>query len=459
MRRRRAAAGVGAIVLLVGIVAAFALASLTSSDPTPRVGIVERADATADAPDATPAAAAFQVGETHSRSRITQDLIDRTPLPGGGFELVIEATLDSNAVCHVLLLQCVVEPEPAPANMTLQSVECLSPGWVNIDITIPFVGPVNVCARFDHNRAGLDQKFRFTYTTPLETGTVSETVRFFRFPEELFFIRAQDTITIDLPNAADVLEECPDLAEIGTQLTCSVRVEVQPGSVVPNATVVRTSPPELANSTLGSDQPGWTCIINTCTFDGGTLPEGVYTFTATSDVVGPVGDVEDCSSINDGATPIADDCDLVTIYAASDTFANLEMGADRETATPGSEIVWTVTFTNDGPNPLEGGARLVNPNPNLVTNLSIRHVGGPGAWTCGEQPGELTCDLAAGETLPVGATSVFEVRGIVVQSAANGDVIVSEVEMTYANDPFGPEFPLRDGTTVRVVLLEPTFTG
>jgi hypothetical protein len=39
-------------------------------------------------------------------------------------------------------------------------------------------------------------------------------------------------------------------------------------------------------------------------------------------------------------------------------------------------------------------------------------------------------------------------------------VVVSEVEATYANDPFGPDFPLRDGVTVEVVgTPEPTFTG
>jgi hypothetical protein len=107
---------------------------------------------------------------------------------------------------------------------------------------LPVVGDVDVCARFDANRAGQDQKFRFTYTTPLNTGTVSETVKFFRFPEEIFFIRAEHTITVDLPNAADILEECPDIAEVGTQITCTTRLEVLEGSVVPVASVVHTPP-------------------------------------------------------------------------------------------------------------------------------------------------------------------------------------------------------------------------
>jgi hypothetical protein len=440
---------------MLGVVAAFGVVSL-APEPSDGPKIVTPVQPVEQERNLNPGQAG---ADDCCRSQITQDLVDRNPLPGGGFEIVIEATLDSNAVCHVLLLQCVVEPELAPANMTLQSVECLSPRWVNINITLPVVGDVDVCARFDANRAGQDQKFRFTYTTPLDTGSVSETVEFFRFPEEIFFIRAENTITIDLPNEADILEECPDIAEIGTQITCTTRVEVLAGSVVAAANVVRTSPAELVNGTLTSDQAGWVCAALTCTYtdNGGTLPEGVYTFTATSDVVGPVADVEDCSAINTGATEIASDCDLVTIFAASDTFAALEMGADRATAPPGAPVVWTVTFTNDGDNPLDG-ARMVNDTARLVIDLSISHVAGAGAWTCGAPGGTPICDLAPGASIPVGGSAIFEIRGSVVTTAVAGDVVVSEVEATYANDPFGPAFPLRDGTTIEVV-VEPTFTG
>ncbi len=454
-RSRRIAATVSILAIVAAGIAVVGGAFAPNGDG-PSVSVpTERADA----PRVAPASVRAQAEPGHGRSRITQDLVDRTPLPGGGFEIVIEATLDSNAVCHVLLFQCVVEPELAPANMTLQSVECLSPRWVNIAITLPVVGEVDVCARFDANRAGQDQKFRFTYTTPLDTGTVSETVRFFRFPEEIFFIRAEDTITVDLPNAADILEECPDIAEIGTQITCTTRVEVQPGSVVPTASVTMTAPPQLTNGVITSDQAGWTCAWPTCTSDDDPLPEGVYTFSTTYDVVGPVAEVDECAAINTGASEIASSCDQVTIFAASDTFAELEMGADRATAPPSGTIVWTVTFTNDGDNPLEG-ARLVNDTARLATDLSIQQVGGQSTWSCSTPGGTPTCDLVPGSTMAVGESAVFEIRGTVVPTAVAGDVVVSEVEVTYANDPFGPDFPLRDGAIVEVVgVPEPTFTG
>jgi len=347
--------------------------------------------------------------------------------------------------------------------MTLQNVECLSSRWHNIAIDLPVIGQVDVCARFDANRAGQDQKFRFTYTTPLSTGSVSEMVKFFRFPEELLFIRAQNTITIDLANEADILEQCLDAAGVGTQVPCSVRVEVLAGSVVPNATVVRTSPAQFTNGTLTADAAGWTCAALTCTFDVGTLPVGVYTFTATSDVVGPIGDVQDCSAIRNGPTTIDDDCDTVTVFAVTDTFMDLEMSVDRSSAPPGAPLLWAVTVTNQGPNPAED-ARLVNEIPELVDALSIRQSGGAGSWVCTSAPEVLRCALPEGDTLPAGASTTFEIRGTVAPEAPAGTVIVSEVELTYENDPFGPDFPLRDGTMVEVVGLpespaEPTFTG
>ena len=75
----------------------------------------------------------------------------------------------------------------------------------------------------------------------------------------------------------------------------------------------------------------------------------------------------------------------------------------------------------------------------------------------------LQCALPGSEALASGASATFEIKGTVASDAEAGAVIVSEVELTYANDPFGPDFPLRDGTEVEVTgnptPAEPTFTG
>jgi uncharacterized repeat protein (TIGR01451 family) len=408
------------------------------------------------APDAVKAAG-LPAPDT-STSAITQDLVDRTKLPGTGWELVIEATLDSNTVCHVLLFQCVVEPQLAPANMTLVSVECLSPRWANIQIFMPPEGRVvDVCARFDGRRAGHDQKFRFTYHTTVDTGTVSERVEFFRFPEEIFFIRAQHTITIDLGNAADVLIDCPDTAQVGTNVVCSVRLDVHAAI---NETVGVTSQPPLeftpASSTLTPPAGGWTVCgpagVLTCTWAAPPLPAGTYTFSATSLVASGDGPVETCAQASSAAVlnPPIQDCDTVQIFSPSDTSLDLGVTAASTRLLAGEPVTLSITVDNTGPNPAQT-LRLFQTPPVGLVDLVVRSVGGGGTWTCTSTASLLEC---ASATLPVGLAT-FEVTGRVSPDARPGNIL-SEWDLTAANDVFAPE-PVRAGVVLTVLGL--TFTG
>jgi uncharacterized repeat protein (TIGR01451 family) len=399
-----------------------------------------------------------------SRSTITQQLVDREPLAGGGWRLTIEATLDSNAVCHVGLFQCVVEPELSPPNLTLESVECLSADWHRIEITLPIVGTVvDVCARFDAERAGRDQRFRFTYVTPLDVGTVSEKVRFFRFPEEFFFTRAQNTITVDLSAEADVSEVCPDRAAIGQPVECTVRVEAL--SNVPDASVARTAPAQFANATLvpDVDTGDWDCsTLVTCeyTANSGTLPIGVYTFTAGADVVAPPADVQDCEAVATAGTTIGSTCADVRVFEDdTDTDLDIEMTATTTEAVPGDALTFPIVVTNTGSN-VADGVRVFETPPALLENTTISFLSGAGTWVC-STGATLQCTAP---TLPVGATATFLESGTVSASAQNGDAIANEIAAEWVNDPFGPDVPVRDGVLVRVVaavpvVIVPRFTG
>ncbi len=465
MRGRIASKGMAGIFVVALLAAAATLGGATLGSGSPRASASPPAAAPAATPERAPAAQDVDA-TLCCYSELTQHLVERTPLPGGGWQIVIEATLDSNAVCHVFLLQCVVEPELSPANLTLTDVECLSPAWNQIQITLPFVGTVvDVCARFDRHSAGHDQKFRFTYTTPLNSGTVTETAKFFRFPEEYFFVRAQDTITVDLSPAAVIVQDCPDLAEIGASITCHTTVTVEPATTVPDASVeLSSAPAQLTVTSLTPDaSPGsWDCAtLPTCTYTagGGTLPPGTYEFTSTATVAGPAGDVDDCAVVRTLATPVAQDCDPVTVFEVQDTFVELSKVSTTFDAKPGARIAWTVTLTNSGPVAAEN-IRLSEAPPALVDGATIRFVSGTGAWTCTSTATLLEC-TTTDASMPVGEAT-FEVVGTISPTAPPGAAIVNEIEADYDNNPYGPEEPVRAGDIVEVAgiaVARPTFAG
>ncbi|MET0921137.1 MAG: DUF11 domain-containing protein [Acidimicrobiia bacterium] len=395
-----------------------------------------------------------------SRSTITQQVVHREALPGGGWEITIEASLDSNAVCHILLFQCVVEPAPSSATLTLQSVECLSPGWLNIDAVLPIVGTVNVCARFDAERAGRDQRFRFVYTTPLDVGSVSETVRFFRFPEEILFIRAQHTLVIDLAADADVSQVCPDTAAIGTTVECTVTVEAH--SAVPNASVDLTPPAQFTSFALTPDaSPGnWDCTAGTsCEYvaGGGTLPLGSYTFTASAAVVAPPADVQQCAAVASDGTELNSSCADVRVYEDdTDTTLDIEKTSAPD-ATVGGPVTYTITVNNTGPHDATNVV-VTDAVPALLRDAVLTKASGAGTFTCVQGP-VLTCSAPL---LPAGASATFVLQATVRSTAVGGQIIVNEVAATWANNPFGPDVAARDGnevTVVAAVVIPPRFTG
>jgi uncharacterized repeat protein (TIGR01451 family) len=368
----------------------------------------------------------------------------------------------------VLLFQCVVEPELAPANLTLETVECLSPAWHQIRITLPVVGTiVDVCAKFNGRRAGQDQKFRFTYTTPVDVGPISETAQFFRFPEEFFFVRAENTLTFDLAAEADVQLECPDTAAIGSSISCTMLVEAF--SNVPDAAVGVAADPQLTTITVVPDvNPGdWDCSAAfRCEYvaAGGTLPVGDYAFEVTTDVVGPPGVVTAIGEVESAGVTIGAGGDEVQVYEDdTDTFLEIEKTSTATEVDPGGSLAYTVTVTNTGPNPATD-ARVFETPPPLLGNPSIRFVSGEGDWAC-SSGATLECTAPG---LATGGVARFEVAGVVSPTAAAGAPIVNEVTVEHANDPFGPDFPVRAGAIVLVrgastpatpVTATPTFTG
>ena len=60
--------------------------------------------------------------------------------------------------------------------------------------------------------------------------------------------------------------------------------------------------------------------------------------------------------------------------------------------------------------------------------------------------------------------ATFTVTGTVALTAQDGDTIVNEIAVGWANSPFGPDVTVRDGNAIRVLVnavvpITPRFTG
>ncbi len=380
-------------------------------------------------------------------SDIDQELVSRT-FDTDHWTIVIEATLDSNVVCHLFLFQCVVQPEQSPTNMSLVGVECLSPGWAHIYLDV--LGFTrDVCARFDHHHAGTDQRFRFTYRTDpgVVSGTVSEKVIFYRFPEEIFFVRAMDTIVVDLDVELDVTKTCPDTVTAGTSSSCTITL-IYPGQgpAVTTVSMTDTPPAEFVNGALThtSGSGTWNCVALTCSLVGNYSPGDATTFTLSFDVT-PSADGEVVNTANgtwDSGS--ASDTAEVTIGQPTDTTLSIIKIVDGARPRPGDPLRWTIIVTNEGP-VAALNVRVSDMPGEFVRGAHMRFDSGVGVWACTL----VECTTAS---MPLG-DAVFVVNGFVADNAPPGTVITNEAEVEWDNDIFGPDFPIRVGA--QVVVAEP----
>ena len=140
-------------------------------------------------------------------------------------------------------------------------------------------------------------------------------------------------------------------------------------------------------------------------------------------------------------------CADVRVYEDdTDTFLDIEKVSGATDVTPGAPISYTITVTNLGPNPATTLAVFENP-PALLTGASLAFTGGDGTWAC-VNGSTLICTAP---TLASGGVATFTVTGTVALTAQDGDTIVNEIAVGWANSPFGPDVTVRDGNAIRVV--------
>lgn len=268
----------------------------------------------------------------HGRSELSAELVSRTLDPATGrWDVVVEATLDSRALCLPAVFDCILAPEVDPAGAELVAVACPGPLWNHLFFF------TDHCLKQIFT-AGHDQRFRMTYRTDAPApASVPITVRFGRgLLTQMVQELARTTLTVDLSASLDLASTCtPDLAPGGTPVTCTLTVtHPDPGDAPPAVDVAELSVASAPTSLLPAGglvlDPGsagsWTCTAATCTLDGGSeLPAGAtstFTWTSTAASTQDGGDVAVTSTLDYGigtADRQASAADDITVVGAGDT--------------------------------------------------------------------------------------------------------------------------------------------
>jgi len=414
---------------------------------------------------ATPAGAGFGAGDPESEqhfpstSHLELSLVNRTYVPeADAWDIVIEGTLDSNAICLPAIFDCIVEPQVSPTGGSLTDTTCLSPQWNHLIFFFQH------CIK-QFPSAGHDQKFRFTYRTNpgVTSGTFTSTVRFGRgFLPFIFNPLAQASITVDLDVTLHVLKECPDTVSSGEAVECAITVTYPDdgggGPPITDTTVTDVPPAEFGTNALVAGPSGatWNCVDVACTLAAGSLDPGdVQTFVYSAQVTPTPdgGDVVNTAVLtyDDGSPQETSHSDAITIIGDDDTDVTLTKDPDEAIVEPGQEASYTITVTNDGsPSGLPNDAvnvRLTDtPSPYLL-GATLAHVSGVGAWTCAA----LECVTP---TMPLGA-AVFRVTGTVATDIPPDTPLVNQAAIRWDNDIFGPDFPVQVGAAIEINMPPP----
>jgi uncharacterized repeat protein (TIGR01451 family) len=426
-------------------------------------GLVAATPATVAAQDPVPADDLAAFDARHGRSRLSMELVSRSyDAPAQQWVLVLEARLDSRAICLPLVFDCIVEPQARPSGATLTDVECVDPWWGHLGI---FTDRCMKQLFF----AGHDQTFRFTYRTDAGSDPDALTIgaRFGRGVVPIILQQLASTeLTVDLRASLDVAKDCPDTTVgPGAPIECELTVtyagqDAGPVTVAELADTV-SDPSLIEGATLTTTDPDWTCpgAGAPCGLTG-SIEAGdsvVFDYAATAADTQDGGDVENTATLTYETGPdtlVATSVDRVTVTGRQDTVLDIVKTADAETARPGDRVSWTVTVANVG---VPGGVALdassvvlTDVASGVVSDLTIAQVDGVGTWTCSD-------GVCTTPSMPPGTTT-FRATGTLSSTAVAGDVVVNQTDVRWTNDVFGPDHPAVAGATLSVAQAPPSPT-
>lgn len=452
--RRRAR--VTTVEVALGIALVLALVLITPARPGGAAPAVD--DPSLGAPPDAPLSTedTDRLGARHGRSDLRLDLVARDwDGAAGQWEVVVRATLDSRAICLPIVFDCIVAPARVEG-ATLTDVTCADRGW------LPSVWVPGRCVK-QLLFAGHGQQFDFTYRT--DVGSTPTQLDFgARFGRGVlpWILQplASATLEVAMDAAADLSIDCgTDPVGPGGDVGCSVTAVVaDPGDGPPpvdGAALAIVAEPAslLEGAELTTEDPAWSCAGSTCELDPGEeVPAGsavgfVLAGTAASTQSGGNLDLEASLDYDVGpdegqrATASAP----LVVIGNEDTVLEVTKAAAVGEVVPGGELRWTITVDNVGfpgdPDPVDArDVVLTDVASSWVTGLVVSPSGGVGDWACDGA----TCRA---DSMPVGR-STFEVTARLSPDVPPGTRVVNQVDVRWANDVYGPDFPAVAGVSV-----------
>lgn len=422
------------------------------------VGVQAPAGATAAAPAATAApsaaAQASAVTDLGRRADLRLELVSRA-YRDGGWDVVVDARLDSNAVCVPLVFDCIVGAIDVPADTQLVETQCLSPFWNHLILFRDH------CLK-QAFLAGYDQQFRLTFRTTQQSGDLVLAAEFGRGVLPWIFQRlARAEMTVDLDVGLTVTKDCPEpVVSSGASFSCTITVDypVPPGATPPSitaATLLDTPDATLFPGGTGfsTSDADWSCPpgspTTTCTLTGSVDPGETTTFTwAGQAAVSADGGTGDNTVDLTWTAPLsgsASAVDPITVQGADDTVLTISKVAASASVTAGQTGRWTITVTNTGPFPAtdvtvaDVAALVVGGTGTNVAGVGLAYSSGVGTWTCSEY----YCDTAS---MPVGSTTFTATTP--VPALATSALIANEAGVSWANNVLGPDDAQWSGATM-----------
>jgi uncharacterized repeat protein (TIGR01451 family) len=340
--------------------------------------------------------------------------------------------------------------QATPTNTTFSSV---TPpvGWT---CTNPAVGATGTVTCTDGSALGSPGTGTFTLVVAVNAGTAnatvisgSATVTSTTFDPSAANNTATSTVTVSATDLA--IRQTPSPTTVSPGGTISyTSVVTNNGPISATAPVFTQATP--ANTTFQSVTPasGWTCTkptvgstgTVTCT-DGSNLANaGTATFTVN---VAVNAGVSDASTISTSASVTSTTGDTntanntatssVTVSAPADLSISQTVSAPVEAA--GTNVVYTVVVTNNGPNPSQNAVFYEN----IPANTTFQSIGTvPTGWTCTTPAAGGTTPINCLDTsLALASTATFTVTLKITAGTAAETVIqnVTSVTSNTTNDP------------------------